>query len=175
MLDRDTQGVPGSPDIASTIFAKITAADVFVADISIIGASQSRPTPNPNVLIELGYALKAMGHERVILVFNKAFGKIEDLPFDLRMRRVLAYDMPANGTPRAPDRKALEQQFDHAIRAALQHHAATQTPPPIPAVAAIESQQPNRIIVLRRDLERFSRNSRVSNRRSRGMAARSMS
>ena len=153
VVDRDTQGVPGSPDIASTIFAKITAADVFVADVSIIGTSQNRSTPNPNVLIELGYAFRALGHERVVLVFNKAFGQIEDLPFDLRMRRVLAYDMPANGTPRAPERKALEQQFDHAIRAALQHHAATQTPPPIPAVAAIESQQANKVIVLRRNLD----------------------
>jgi len=33
VVDRDTQGVPGAPDIASTIFAKITAADVFVADV----------------------------------------------------------------------------------------------------------------------------------------------
>ena len=53
VIDRDTQGVPGSPDIASTIFAKIIATDVFVADISIT----SRPTggrqaPNPNVLID---------------------------------------------------------------------------------------------------------------------------
>jgi hypothetical protein len=35
VVDRDTQGVPGSPEIASTIFSKITAADVFVADVSI--------------------------------------------------------------------------------------------------------------------------------------------
>src|SRR4030065_207825 len=60
VIDRDTKGVAGAPDIASTIFAKISSADVFVADISIINKQNGgRQTPNPNVLIELGYALKA--------------------------------------------------------------------------------------------------------------------
>src|SRR5437867_1742499 len=58
VVDRDTQGVPGAPDISSTIFAKITAAHVFVADVSIVTRpEQGKSTPNPNVLIELGYAL----------------------------------------------------------------------------------------------------------------------
>src|ERR1039458_3938628 len=70
VVDRDTQNVPGSPDIASTIFTKIASADIFVADVSIVTrAEMMRPAPNPNVLIELGYALKALGPERVILVF----------------------------------------------------------------------------------------------------------
>ena len=81
VVDRDTEGVAGSPDIAATIFAKIAAADVVVVDVSVINkASGGRPTPNPNVLIELGYALRALGYERIILVFNRAYGAIEDLP-----------------------------------------------------------------------------------------------
>ena len=69
VIDRDTQNVPGSPDIASTIFRKITTADIFVADVSIVTRAQdSRPAPNPNVLIELGYAFKSLGHERVIRI-----------------------------------------------------------------------------------------------------------
>ena len=63
VVDRDTQGVPGAPDIAATIFSKFSGADVFVADVSITGRGEKRPTPNPNVLIELGYAFKALGHE----------------------------------------------------------------------------------------------------------------
>ena len=70
VVDRDTQGVPGSPDISSTIFSKITSADAFVADVSFIPKTEGRPTPNPNVLIELGYALRAIGHENVVLVFE---------------------------------------------------------------------------------------------------------
>src|SRR5271168_81681 len=76
VIDRDTQGVPGAPDISKTIFQKIAAADVLVADVSIVGVIEGgRPTPNPNVLIELGYALHALGDERVVLVLNLAFGK----------------------------------------------------------------------------------------------------
>ena len=65
IIDRDTQGVPGSPHIAKTIFQKIDVADVFVADVSIVGGSIERPAPNPNVLIELGYALCSLkeGHQ----------------------------------------------------------------------------------------------------------------
>ena len=152
VIDRDTQGVSGAPDIAATIFSKITAADVFVADVSIVVRDTSRSTPNPNVLLELGYALKALGHERIILVFNKAFGKLEELPFDLRMRRILGYDLP-EGQPKGAERKTLEKHLDGAIRAALAHSVKTDEPPPIPAVAAIENQQPNRILVLRRALD----------------------
>ena len=57
VVDRDTSGVPGAPDIARTIFEKIDQAQIFVCDISIINKDeQSRPMPNPNVLVELGYA-----------------------------------------------------------------------------------------------------------------------
>jgi hypothetical protein len=91
-VDRDTQNVPGSPDIASTIFEKIDACGLFVCDVSIINkGATSRLTPNPNVLVELGYAVKTLGWNRVICVFNEASGSILDLPFDLRQRRVRSY------------------------------------------------------------------------------------
>jgi hypothetical protein len=51
VVDRDTQNVPGSPDIVHTIFEKIEKAAAFVADVSIINPGVGRPTPNPNVLI----------------------------------------------------------------------------------------------------------------------------
>lgn len=152
VVDRDTQGVAGAPDIASTIFAKITASDVFVADVSIvIQSKEGRPTPNPNVLVELGYALRCLGHERIILVFNRSFGKIEDLPFDLRMRRLMVYDMPLKSDGRATERLKLEKQLEAAIRSALDH-APKKEPEAIPAIIAIENNQPNKIIVLRRNL-----------------------
>ncbi len=158
VVDRDTQGVAGAPDIASTIFAKITAADVFVADISIIShPKDGRPTPNPNVLIELGYALRGLGHERVILVFNEAFGNIAELPFDLRTRRLMVYNMPAENKDRASEKKKLEAQLDGAIRAALGHAPAVEDQPSIPAISAIENNQPNKIIVLRRNLAEITK------------------
>jgi hypothetical protein len=90
-LDRDTSGVPGSPDIAATIFEKIKAADIFVGDVSVINqGATGRPTPNPNVLIELGYAAGRLGWDQIICVLSKATGSINDLPFDIRPRRVRA-------------------------------------------------------------------------------------
>jgi hypothetical protein len=92
VVDRDTQAVPGAPDIGGTILEKIDASAAVVADVTIVGRGNGRPTPNPNVLIELGYALKSLGQRRVIVVQNIAFGGPEDLPFDLRQKRVLTYD-----------------------------------------------------------------------------------
>src|SRR6266478_2733177 len=81
VIDRDTAGVAGSPDIAATILAKIEEADIFVCDVSIIDRdAKSRPTPNPNVLIELGYALRKFGVNRIMMVMNTAYGQPELLP-----------------------------------------------------------------------------------------------
>jgi len=95
VMDRDTQGVPGSPDIADTIFEKVAAADVFVADVSFVhSAGVGHPTPNPNVLVELGYALGTLGAKKVICVLNTATGRVEDLPFDVRGKRTATYHLP---------------------------------------------------------------------------------
>ena len=44
VIDRDTEGVAGSPDIASTIFGKIDASDIVVADVSIVSCFQRGKT-----------------------------------------------------------------------------------------------------------------------------------
>lgn len=86
-VDRDTQGVGGTPGIAETILAKIRSSDIFVWDATLVYA-QPRPAPNPNVVLELGYALAVMGEGRLIGIMNTA-GRPgpEFLPFDLRHRR----------------------------------------------------------------------------------------
>ena len=159
VVDRDTQNVPGSPDIASTIFTKITGADIFVADVSIVTrADKMRPSPNPNVLIELGYAIKTLGHERIILVFNESFGKIEELPFDLRTRRVLVYEMAEKDKDRATEKKKVETQLEEAIRAALEILPKDEAvAPPNPVINAIEETKPNRKIILRQTLTELLR------------------
>ena len=89
-IDQDTQGKPGSPPVAETILQKIRECDAFVADLSFTGCREGKsgsPVPNPNVLIEYGYALHALGGKRVIAVFNEEFGNCKDLPFDLQHRR----------------------------------------------------------------------------------------
>lgn len=64
-LDQDRQD-RGSPDLANLIFSKIEKAAVFVADVTpvaTIPAQNERPEKrniNPNVAIELGFALHAL-------------------------------------------------------------------------------------------------------------------
>lgn len=92
--DRDTAGKLGTPDIVETIFRKIDEADMFIADISIINPNaKTRRTPNPNVLLELGYAAKSLGWDRIICFINFEYGTHEDLPFDLRTRRIIPYSV----------------------------------------------------------------------------------
>lgn len=116
VIDRDTSGVPGAPDIAGTIFEKIEQSDVFVCDVSIIDRSAARPCPNPNVLIELGYAMKSLGPGRVIMVMNTAYGAPEALPFDLRMRRVVTYEAAEADAERAQARKGLQGSLVQGLR-----------------------------------------------------------
>lgn len=96
-IDSDTQGVPGTPPIAETIFRKIAKASLFVADMSFVATrANGRPAPNPNVLIEYGYALSRLGSERIILLVNEHFGVVTDdnLPFNLRhLRHPIKYTL----------------------------------------------------------------------------------
>lgn len=114
-VDRDTQGESGTPDIINSIFKKIDKSSIFIADISFINSqSPDRKCPNPNVLIELGYAAKTIGWNNIICIFNREFGKIEELPFDLRFRRPLAYKIK-NKTNKANDRKLFSASIKSAI------------------------------------------------------------
>jgi hypothetical protein len=117
VVDRDTAGVPGSPAISDTILQKIGRADVFVPDVSIVmSGSAGRSSPNPNVVMELGYAVAQLGWDRIIMVMNTAFGDVTQLPFDLRGRRVLSYSLPdAPGTSKADIRRELERRLREAI------------------------------------------------------------
>ncbi|NLV41024.1 MAG: nucleotide-binding protein [Candidatus Hydrogenedentes bacterium] len=93
--DEATRNLPGSPNIAESILRKIEVADVFVCDITTINrerAAGARPVPNPNVLYELGFAVAHLGWNRIILLFNEAFGNFDnDVPFDLEGQRITRY------------------------------------------------------------------------------------
>jgi hypothetical protein len=91
--DRDTKNTTGSPDICETIFSKIDKSDLFIGDISIVNNDYAgRKSPNPNVLLELGYAAKKLGWSKIICFYNLEFGDINDLPFDLSHKRIFTYD-----------------------------------------------------------------------------------
>jgi hypothetical protein len=118
--DMDTTNRTGSPDIAKTILEKIDSCFMFVADISIITAPDitGKKTPNPNVLFELGYAQGVLGEENIIMVFNNAFGSIEDLPFDLRGKRIMQYSChkEMSDPEKASAKSELVKQLNRAIK-----------------------------------------------------------
>lgn len=92
-IDRDTKGELGSPEIQSSVFNKINHSKFFVCDVSL----NDNQVPNPNVLIELGYAIKVLGWNKIICLFNSYTGKVEDLPFDINHNRVTQYTPDKKG------------------------------------------------------------------------------
>src|SRR4051812_6751318 len=81
-LETATRNSRGAVDIAQTILQKIDESDMFVADVSIINPdAESRKTPNPNVLYELGYAVAKKGEGPIIMVVNTDTTDTAELPF----------------------------------------------------------------------------------------------
>jgi hypothetical protein len=108
-VDQDTQGMPGSPDMAAAILEKIRGCDVFVADVSMTKVETvggPRNFPNPNVMLELGYAVASRTWERILMVLDTSTGMPETLPFDLRHHRVIPYEL---GTDPAKEEAAGEK------------------------------------------------------------------
>lgn len=137
-VDRDTKNVPGSPPIVETIFAKIDKAAVFVPDLTFVGTrADGRPTPNPNVLIEYGWALKSLRHGRIVPVMNTAFGEptAEAMPFNLRhLRNPILYCCPSGSDDetRKRARELLAARLEHALRAVFTSEQLGDGGPPEP-------------------------------------------
>jgi hypothetical protein len=92
-IDQDRKGISGSPDLARVILEKIEQSAVFVADVTPVGtvttqSEQEPPTKviNPNVAIELGYALHALTDRALLMIMNEHYGTRADLPFDLQSK-----------------------------------------------------------------------------------------
>jgi hypothetical protein len=95
LLDEATRNKSGSPNIPATIIEKIKKADIFIGDITIINNScvcNTKRTPNPNVVFELGFAVGVLGWDRIILLVNTYYTDLSrDLPFDFDRHRVSAF------------------------------------------------------------------------------------
>jgi hypothetical protein len=121
-LDKDTKGIPGTPPIVEAIFNKISECGVFVPDLTFVAKADAsdRLTPNPNVLIEYGWALKSVGHSRIVAVMNTAFGEptAVNMPFDMRhLRHPITYRLEesADQETKAKVRSQLARELQHAI------------------------------------------------------------
>ena len=104
---------------------EIERATVFVPDLTFVAARpKGEPTPNPNVLIEYGYALKSFGEKgerRIMPVMNIAYGAPtrETMPFHLiEHRNAITYNLPekADADTRKAQQKELAKKFESALK-----------------------------------------------------------
>jgi hypothetical protein len=128
-LDHDRQGVPGSPDLVRAILEKIDAAEVVVADVTVVGVvtdvlagEKPKKLVNSNVATEFGYALRALTYRKVLMVFNSHYGNYEDLPFDFRQRGgAIVFNLAPQAEKSAieSERKMLVSRFYDALKLCL--------------------------------------------------------
>lgn len=96
VLLEDSRGSTGAPNIPNAILTKIIKSDIFICDITPahtlnIKDNKKRALPNPNVMFELGFAVRSLGWERIICVCNEEYGDGETLPFDISSHRIITY------------------------------------------------------------------------------------
>lgn len=133
-LDHDTKDEPGLAEIAGTIFRKIEGCGLFLADLTFVGATPRKKgthrklLPNSDVVLELGYAARSIGWERVIAVMNTAYGPPNELIFDVLHRRwPIVFAINDREPSRISDVRAdLAKKIEHWIREArkAEHTAA---------------------------------------------------
>ena len=125
---RDTYGVPGTPDIVQTIFSRIDECDLFIADVSTVGVytPENHPDrikliPNPNVMLEIGYAAKSLDWSNVICLKNTDFDSQGELPFDLAHRRLPGFSLEGNEA--ADERKRIRDIIASTVMDILEKDA----------------------------------------------------
>lgn len=121
ILDKNTIGESGSPDIVNVILNKIDMAIGFVADITPIVCLKEKYLSNSNVMLELGYALSSLSDERVILICNTSKCRLNDLPFDFGLKRIVSYeyDEESDANKAKNQKEKLENTLYEAIQAII--------------------------------------------------------
>lgn len=119
-LDHDVKGEIGWAEVVRTIFLKIDSSAAFIADATpTLKSLSGKHSLNPNVLIELGYAMKALGAQHIVLIWNVADGvRPEELPFDIRHRLApISYSL--NKTASTKRRNAEKAKLVEKLKSAL--------------------------------------------------------
>lgn len=103
VIDHDTRERTGKKKIEDDVISKIEACDIFVADITPITTLPEdkekhrlpKHLPNSNVLFELGYAQKAKGNSRMIILakLDKHQDEhVEFMPFDINHDTITMFE-----------------------------------------------------------------------------------
>lgn len=147
-LDKDTKGIPGNPPIFDTILKKIDRSAIFVPDLTAVAnRANGELIPNPNVLIEYGWALKSRGYHQIVPIMNIAHGdpKTYALPFDMaHLRRPIQYRLPDGSSEKARDaaRDELAETLEGAFRTILESEEFLSQLPKPPTLPPFPEKQP---------------------------------
>ncbi|KRR25267.1 hypothetical protein CQ14_09655 [Bradyrhizobium lablabi] len=117
-LEEATSNVAGSPYIPYALADKISKADIFVGDITTVvrlTGQTGKSLPNANVTFELGIASAELGWNRIIMLFNTALARLEDLPFDFDRHRISKFNFSTD----ANSRKSHESDLRKLAHAAI--------------------------------------------------------
>lgn len=142
-IDADTEGVHGHCPVTDTILKKIAVCDAFVPDLTFVASTEAgKLIPNPNVMLEYGYALKARSFSVMLPIMNTAYGAATELPFDMgHLRFPVRYDLPATAknAERRAARKALTEELETIIRGMIAQGVGAADRTPFPEAAATTS------------------------------------
>ncbi|MCG8411162.1 MAG: nucleotide-binding protein, partial [Bacteroidales bacterium] len=115
-LDFGMRKSPGNTILIDEMLRKSRESDLVIVDMTFTSAKEwldaeiideddkckwisipkgdRKPSPNPNVLLETGYAWSQKGFERTVLLMNIAFGSADELPVDLKgFRWAISYNL----------------------------------------------------------------------------------
>lgn len=141
-LDFGFRGTSGTPLLIEEMLKKSSESDMVIVDLTftsskiwsdskkisafgkeirILNNTQDKKSPNPNVLLETGYAWAKKGTYRTLVVMNSAFGSPDLLPVDLKgFRWGITYNLnESNYEVRKTIRKELATDLYEAIKASI--------------------------------------------------------
>jgi hypothetical protein len=117
LVDRDSQALAGSAGDPPTLIEKIKASDVFIADVSTVTGDMDknmRLSPNPDVLLELGYAIGFLGCDKIILICNTINGEDAKLPCDVQQLKKISYRL-CNDEPKSSIRNRMVSELKEEL------------------------------------------------------------
>jgi hypothetical protein len=149
-IDYGFQGVFGNTVLIDEMLKKSKLSDIVLADITftsskawneakkykwlmnreirVLEKTKDKKSPNPNVLLETGYAWALKGYERTVLILNTAYGEPEELPTDLLgFRHPITYTLDDKNIDKKSEIRAeLVKTLFATIRKAINSEAAYQ-------------------------------------------------
>jgi hypothetical protein len=148
-LEYGMRKTPGNPLLIEEMLGKSKNADLVLVDLTftssknwfeskkikflnkeirVLNRFEDKLSPNPNALLEMGYAWAQKGYHRTALLMNTAYGTPEDLPVDLKgFRWAIPFNInEINFSEAKQKRKELAIDLYNAIKPAISSDAQYQ-------------------------------------------------